>query len=109
MAVAAVVAAVTLTSCASFDAALGKRLAIVHFDSGVSQRTMLKARSACSHVPDAKPIPIPSGLDKPMRIYQVQFLVTNASATDIAKLETCLQQQKGVSGIELDNPGEEGG
>lgn len=70
---------------------------------------MLAARSACSHVPGATPVPIPARLDKPMRIYEVQYRVDYATNTDIAKLETCLSHQRGVAGIELNDPGMEGG
>ncbi len=58
----AVIAAAVLASagCAKFDAALGKQELVVAFRPGTSQAAMMKARSACSHVPNATPEPMPT-------------------------------------------------
>jgi hypothetical protein len=98
---AAVVAAVALTGCSQFDAALGQRQAVVTFrpDTPVSQR--LTVRSACGKVPDVRAQPVPSNLNSPYALQQLTFRVDHASDADIARLEKCLAKFPSVVGITL--------
>ncbi len=103
----AAVAAVALSlaaGCASFDAAFGKREAVVQFQPQTPVPVMLKVRAACSHVPSATPEPIPAHaltVDLP---YDIRYLVSNASDADLARLQQCLQRFPSVVGIEFSSP-----
>ena len=98
---AAVVAAVALTGCSQFDAALGQRQAVVTFrpDTPVSQR--LAVRSACGKVPEVKAQPVPSDLNSPYALQQLTFRIDHASNADVARLEKCLARFPSVAGITL--------
>jgi hypothetical protein len=109
-AAAAIAGAVLLTAavggCAKFDAALGKQWAIVNFRPGTSVATLLKVRTACSHVPNARPEALPSRRKGPGMIYSVQFRTDNASDANLAQLQQCLQKFPAVAGIDFEDTGD---
>src|ERR1700733_314771 len=55
----AVAAVVTLSGCAQMDADLGQQWAQVTFDQNATFQTIEHVTDACSHVPNAKPYPLP--------------------------------------------------
>ncbi len=91
--------------CASFDAALGQREAVVHFQPQTSNATRLKVRAACSHVPQARPEPLPSSHAASDLVNDVRYQVTNATDADLARLTECLQKFPSVAGIDISSPG----
>ncbi len=103
----AVIAAAVLASagCAKFDAALGKQELVVAFRPGTSQAAMMKARSACSNVPNATPEPMPTGANATSRVYDVRFRIDHASDADVARLEGCLSHFRSVQGVNVEQPG----
>jgi hypothetical protein len=107
--VAATVAAVVLTGCSQFDAALGQRQAVVTFrpDTPVSQR--LAVRSACAKVPEVKAPPVPSDLNSPYALQQLTFRIDHASNADVARLEKCLARFPSVVGVTLQDSTDMGG
>jgi hypothetical protein len=92
------------TGCASFDAAFGKQEAVVQFQPQTSIRAMLTVRTACSHLPSAKPEALPKHLIAVTAGYEIRYLVTGASDADVARLEQCLGRFKSVAGVELTSP-----
>jgi malonyl CoA-acyl carrier protein transacylase len=105
----AAAAAVALAGCARFDAALGKRVAVVYFRAGTSQSSMMKVRGACAKVPGVTPEALPATVNPTRDVYDVRFVVSHASDADIAKLEQCLQRFPAVQGVSVTDVGEEGG
>jgi hypothetical protein len=103
----AVIAAAVLASagCAKFDAALGKQELVVAFRPGTSQAAMMKARSACSNLPNATPEPMPTGGNATSGVYDVRFRIDHASDADVARLEGCLSHFRSVQGVNVEQPG----
>jgi len=99
------VAALALAGCAKFDAALGQQELVVAFKPGTSQATMLKARAACSHLPDATPEPVPTALNATSGVYDVRFRIDQASDADIARLEGCLAKFPSIQGVNVEQQG----
>jgi hypothetical protein len=108
-AAAAVGAAATVTlaaaGCSAFDAALGKREAVVQFQPQTSAAAMVRVRAACSHVPGARPEALPAHQRALGAFGGIRFLVTGASDADLARLQQCLQRFGSVAGIEFTSPG----
>jgi hypothetical protein len=106
LAAAAAAGAVCLAAsgCASFDAAFGKREAVVHFQPGTRAPEMLRIRAACSHLAAARPEPIPRHVLALDLSDDIRYLVTNASDAQIARLEQCLGRFPSVAGIDLTSP-----
>lgn len=96
----ALLAAAT-AGCASFNAALGKQEAVVHFQPQTPVAAMLKVRTACSHVPSAKPEKLPAHMTALAAGYGIRYLVTGASDAEVARLEQCLGRFKSVTGVEI--------
>ncbi len=96
------VAALMLSGCAKFDAAMSQQEAVVTFSHGTTQATMLKVRDACGKVPGATPEAIPTSINGTSGTYDVRFRVDQASDADIARLSKCLSQFKSVQGINLE-------
>lgn len=90
--------------CASFDAALGQREAVVHFQPQTPNATRLKVRAACSHVPHARPEPLHTSHAAPDQVNDVRYQVTNATDGDLARLQECLQKFPSVAGIDIAGP-----
>ena len=103
----AVIAAAVLGSagCAKFDAALGKQELVVAFRPGTSQAAMMKARSACSTVPNATPEPMPRTANATTGVYDVRFRIDHASDADVARLEGCLAQFPSIQGVNVEQQG----
>jgi hypothetical protein len=107
--VAAAAAAVLMLAgagCTKFDAALGRQWAIVHFKTDTTVSTVLQVRTACSHVPNARPQPLPKKRTGLSMIYAVQYTTTNASDANLAQLQRCLQKFPSVAGIEFQDSGD---
>ena len=94
-----------VSGCAKFDAALGKQEAVVQFRGGTSDATRLKVRAACSHIPNAKPEPLPTDHLASDLLYDVIYRVDNASNAQVAELGQCLQKYPAVLGIDIQTPG----
>jgi len=103
----AVIAAAALAAagCAQFDAALGKQELVVAFRAGTSPATIMKARAACSSVPNASPEPMPTSASATSAIYNVRFRIDHASDADIARLTQCLSRFPSVQGVNVEQPG----
>jgi hypothetical protein len=95
-------AALLLSGCAKFDAAMSQQEAVVTFANGTPQATMLKVRDACAKVPGATPETIPPSINGTTGTYDVRYRVDQASDVDIARLSKCLSQFKSVQGISLE-------
>jgi hypothetical protein len=92
--------------CSSFSAALGKREAVVRFQPQTPSRVMLGVRTACSHVPSARPEALPARPLAASAGGDVRFVVTGASDADLARLQQCLSRFRSVAGIEFTSPGD---
>ena len=95
-----------VTGCAKFDAALGQQEAVVQFKNGTPNATRLQVRTACSHIPEAKPEALPTDHKASDLLYDVRYQVDNASNAQIAELEQCLQKYPSVVGIDIQTPGD---
>jgi hypothetical protein len=91
--------------CASFDAAMGQREAVVHFQPQTSNQTRLEVRAACSHVPQATPEPLPTDHTASDQANDVRYQVSHASDADLARLQQCLQKFPSVAGIDISGAG----
>jgi hypothetical protein len=91
--------------CASFDAAMGQREAVVHFQPQTSNQTRLKVRAACSHLPQATPEPLPTDHIASDQANDVRYRVSSASDADLARLQQCLQKFPSVAGIDISGAG----
>jgi hypothetical protein len=92
--------------CAKFDATFGKQEMVVQFKSGTTTATRLKVRAACSHIPEARPEALPTDHLASDNLYDVIYRVDNASNTQLARLQMCLQKYPSVSGVDLQTPGD---
>ena len=95
-----------VSGCAKFDAALGKQEAVVQFRGGTPAAVRLKVRAACSHIPNAKPEPLPTDHLASDLLYDVIYRVDNASNAQVAELGRCLQKYPAVLGIDIQTPGD---
>jgi hypothetical protein len=91
--------------CAQFDATFGKQEAVVQFQPQTPNKVRLAVRAACSHVPRAKPEPLPKDHLAVDLLYDVRYQTTNASDGDLARLQQCLQRFSAVTGIEFNGAG----
>jgi hypothetical protein len=104
-----VAAAVVLAGCSRFDAALGQRQAIVAFTDGATVAQRLAVRAACAKTPNVVAQALPSNVNS-YTLQQVVYTVTNASDTDIALLNECLDKYPAVvEGMTLQDTSDEGG
>jgi hypothetical protein len=101
-AAAVAAAAVTLSGCAKFDAAMSQQEAVVSFNNGTTQADMIKVRNACAKVPGATPEAIPPSVNGTTGMYDIRYRVDQASDADIAELSKCLSKFKSVQGISLE-------
>lgn len=93
-----------LAGCAKFDAALGKREAVVYFHSGTPDSVRLKVRAACSGVRGAAPEPLPTDHKASDLLYNVRYTVSHATDAQLAELQTCLQRFPSVVGVHIVTP-----
>ncbi len=109
IALAATAAAATaLAGCSQFDAALGRRQAVVSFRAGTPVSQRLAVRSACAKVPEVTAPPLPSDLNSPYALQQLTFTISHASDADVAQLEKCLARFPAVGGITLQDSSDQG-
>lgn len=97
---AVVVTGGVTAGCAGFNKAFGKREAIVHFQQGTPKSVRLAVRAACSHIPQARPEPLPTDKRLSDFVNDVRYRIDKASDAELAQLETCLSKFPSVSGVE---------
>jgi hypothetical protein len=95
-----------LGGCAKFDAAFGKQEAVVQFKEGTTKATRLKVRTACSHIPAARPEALPTDHLASDNLYNVIYRVDDASNAQLARLESCLEKYPSVVGVDIQTPGD---
>lgn len=93
-----------MTGCASFNAALGQREAVVQFRPHTPGSVRLQVRRACSHIPNAVPEALPTDHLASDMLNNVRFRVDHASDADLARLQQCLQKFPSVAGLEISAP-----
>jgi hypothetical protein len=90
-----------VTGCSQFDKALGQQQALVSFNPGASNAARLQVRAACGKLPNVHPTPIAKNVPLSDALSEVVFQINNADATDIARLQECLQKYPAVAGIDI--------
>jgi hypothetical protein len=95
-------AALAVSGCAQFDAAMGKQEAVVAFAPGTSQATMMSVRAACAKIPGATAEAVPKDVNATSGAYSIRYRVDSASDADIARLSECLSQFKSVQGVNIE-------
>jgi hypothetical protein len=108
LAAAAALLAAGTAGCAKFDAALGQRWATVQFKPNTSVATLLKIRTACSHVPEVHPEALPAKRTPGDMIYALKYRTDHASDANLAQLQQCLQHFPQVAGIDFEDSGDAG-
>ena len=93
------------SGCAKFNAALGKQEVVVSFRTGTTTAARLKVRTACSHIPNARPEPLPTDHLASDNLYNVIYRVDNADTAQLAELYQCLQKYPTVAGVDTQTPG----
>jgi hypothetical protein len=97
-----------LTGCAKMDAALDKQWVTVSFSANTTVAQELHVRAACSHVPNVRPMALPSHRTLINSMSAVAYNTTNASDGNVAQLQECLSKFKFVQGITQQTAGDEG-
>jgi hypothetical protein len=97
-----------ITGCAKFDAALGQQWVTVDFQSSTPIATMLKVRSACSHIPNVVPEALPRKRTPVTMNGAVTYQTNNATDANMAQLQECVQRFPSVAGIDPEDSGDEG-
>jgi hypothetical protein len=95
--------------CAKFDAALGQQWATVSFKPDTSVATMLKVRTACSHIPNVRAEALPRQQNAVTMAGGVTYRTDHASDANLAQLQQCLQRYQSVAGIDFEDSGDAGG
>ncbi|HEY2693019.1 MAG TPA: hypothetical protein VGJ50_31595, partial [Streptosporangiaceae bacterium] len=85
--------------CAKFDAALGQQWATVSFKPNTSVATLLKVRSACSHISNVRAEALPKKRTPETMMYSLTYRTDHASPANLAQLQQCLQRYSSVQGI----------
>jgi hypothetical protein len=98
-----------LAGCAKFDSALGQQWVTVDFQANTSIATMLKVRTACSHIPNVVPEALPKDRTQVTMNGAVTFQTNNATDANLAQLQLCLQKFPSVAGMDPEDSGEDGG
>ncbi len=98
----------SLAGCAKMDQALDKQWMQVDFGPHTSMTTALQVRSACSHVANTPPLPLPAKRNTLNVMYGIEFDTTNSSPANLAELQTCLAKFKSVLGVNPGDTGDEG-
>lgn len=91
------------------SSALSKQWIVVNFNPGTPAATVLHVRSACSHVPNTPPLPLPAAHSVINLMYGVRYDTTSSSPANVAELQTCLQKFPSVQGLQPLDAGSEGG
>ena len=100
--------AVALTGCAKLDATLDKTWVDVTFKPSTSLSGIEKVRSACSHVPNVRPYPLPKQHTELNLMAGVRFNTTNATDAQVSELQECVQKFSSVQGFTPGDTGDEG-
>ena len=95
--------------CAKFDSALGQQWATVNFKPNTPVATMLKVRTACSHIPNVKAQALPGQRNPVTMNGAVTYRTDHASDANLARLQQCLQRYPSVAGIDFQDSGDAGG
>jgi len=95
--------------CAKFDSALGQQWATVSFKPNTSVATILKVRTACSHVPNVRAEALPRQQNAQTMAGGVTYRTDHASDANLAQLQQCLQRYPSVAGIDFQDSGDAGG
>jgi hypothetical protein len=97
-----------VTGCSQFDKSLSQTQALVSFKSDTSVSARLHVRAACAKLPNVSAVPLPSGIPLQSSLSQVEYQISNASATDEARLEECLSKFPSVAGMSLQDSSDMG-
>jgi len=95
--------------CAKFDAALGQQWATVSFKPETSVATMLKVRTACSHIPNVRAEALPRQQNAVTMAGGVTYRTDNANDANLAQLQQCLQRYPSVAGVDFEDSADAGG
>jgi hypothetical protein len=95
--------------CAKFDSALSQQWATVSFKPNTSVATMLRVRTACSHVPNVRAEALPRRPNAVTMAGGVTYRTDRASDANLAQLQQCLQRYPSVAGINFQDSGDAGG
>jgi hypothetical protein len=101
--------ALAAAGCAKFDAALGQQWATVSFKPNTSVATMLKVRTACSHIPNVRAEALPRQQNAVTMAGGVTYRTDNANDANLAQLQQCLQRYSSVAGVDFEDSGDAGG
>ena len=93
--------AVLASGCAGFNKAFGQREAVVHFQPGTPESVRTQVRSACSHVPQANPEPLPTDNKASDELNDVRYRIDKASDGQVTALEQCLGKFRSVAGVDI--------
>src|ERR1022692_2885877 len=97
-----------LTGCAKMDAALDKQWVTVSFSANTTVAQELHVRAACSHVPNVRPMALPSHRTLINSMTAVAYNTTNSKNGNVAELQKCLAKFTFVQGITQQSAGGEG-
>jgi hypothetical protein len=81
------------SGCKAADA-LSTEEVVVHFAPGASAAQHAEVLQACSQVPHASPVPIPTPETASQQLTDVRFLVHPNSDRNLSRLYNCLGQAK---------------
>jgi hypothetical protein len=99
---------ISMAGCSKFDAALGQRWATVNFKPNTSIATLLKVRTACSHIPNVRAEALPRKQTPATMMYALTYRTDNASDANLAQLQQCLTRFPSVAGIQFGDAGDAG-
>jgi hypothetical protein len=105
----AAVAAIVLGGCARMDASLGQQWVDVTFKQNTTVEKIEQVRTVCSHVPNVSAYPLPKKHTVLNLMAGIRFNTTNASDSNIAQLQLCVQKFSSVQGFTPGDTGDEGG
>jgi hypothetical protein len=102
-------AALAVAGCGKMDAALGKQWVDVTFKPTTSLQDMEHIRTACSHIPNVHPYPLPRPHTVINLMSGVRYDTTSATDANIARLQLCLQKFSAVQGFTPEDSTDSGG
>jgi hypothetical protein len=108
VAVLAAGVALACAGCAKLDATLDQTWVDVTFKPSTSLAGIEKVRSACSHVPNVHPYPLPKQHTELNLLAGVRFNTTNATDAQVSELQECVQKFSSVQGFTPGDTGDEG-
>ena len=95
-----------LAGCAKFDAALSQQWATVSFKPDTTIATMLRVRTACSHIPNVRAEALPRQQNAVTMAGGVTYRTDHANDANLAQLQQCLQRYPSVAGIDFEDSGD---